>query len=506
MRSEDAEPPRAEDSNEPGEAIVIIVREPTSEMEKELVKKIISQRSKLARDRPRLRALRHIERSKIMQEVEQIDKVLDCVEINNITELNDTIMACAKIVTEKMCRNVERRQTGDVPAWKARLQRKLEDIRADLSRVVECRGIRDHDDPMRMRLEKKYRIRNKGYDVVIEELKQDLSAVSQKIKRYTERVEQYNQNRTFVNNQKRFYQDLQGNGNSTAEEAPDKEESRVFWQGIWSEETTHNTSAEWVNRVRGRLEHVERQEDLSINVDDVRKMVGRVPNWKSPGPDGVQGFWLKNLNSLHKLIANRVQKCLDDGSVPKWMTSGRTALIMKDPAKRRQPGNYRPITCLPLMWKTVTGILADKLYEHLSDQDVIGEEQKGCIRNSRGTKDHLMLDKAILRDSKRRSTNLAICWIDYQKAYDMLPHSWILETMELTGMAKNVIELIRNSMRSWNTELEYLGEGIAEVDVRRGIFQGDSLSPLPLCDGHDAALNSNEGGCSGLQVPTRPKG
>ena len=45
-------------------------------------------------------------------------------------------------------------------------------------------------------------------------------------------------------------------------------------------------------------------------------------------------------------------------------------------------------------------------------------------------------------------------------------------------MAKNVIELIRNSMRSWNTELEYLGEEIAEVDIKRGIFQGDSLSPL----------------------------
>ena len=63
---------------------------------------------------------------------------------------------------------------------------------------------------MRPRLEKKYRIRNKGYDVVSEELKQDLSAVSQNIKRYTERVEQYNQNWTFVNKQNLFDQELQG--------------------------------------------------------------------------------------------------------------------------------------------------------------------------------------------------------------------------------------------------------------------------------------------------------
>ena len=33
--------------------------------------------------------------------------------------------------------------------------------------------------------------------------------------------------------------------------------------------------------------------------------------------------------------------------------------------------------------------------------------------------------------------NLAMGWIDYQNAYDLLPHSWIIETMKLTGMASN---------------------------------------------------------------------
>ena len=88
-----------------------------------------------------------------------------------------------------------------------------------------------------------------------------------------------------------------------------------------------------------------------------------------------------------------------------------------------------------------------------------------------------MLDKTILRDNKKRNTNLAIEWIDYQKAYDLIPHSWIIETMKLTGMATNATELISKSMGSWNTELEFLGRKLAKVDIRRGIFQGDSLSP-----------------------------
>jgi len=110
-----------------------------------------------------------------------------------------------------------------------------------LSKVVECKR-RPYNDPLR-RLEGKYRTKDKGYDVVIEELKQNLRAVSQKIKRYTERVEQYNQNRMFTNNEKRFYQELQGT-ECTSKEAPDKEESKAFEQNIWDQPTKQNTNAE----------------------------------------------------------------------------------------------------------------------------------------------------------------------------------------------------------------------------------------------------------------------
>ena len=29
-----------------------------------------------------------------------------------------------------------------------------------------------------------------------------------------------------------------------------------------------------------------------------------------------------------------------------------------------------------------------------------------------------------------------MAWIDYKKAYDMVPHSWIIETLQLTGVAQ----------------------------------------------------------------------
>ena len=46
------------------------------------------------------------------------------------------------------------------------------------------------------------------------------------------------------------------------------------------------------------------------------------------------------------------------------------------------------------------------------------------------------------------------------------------------GIENNVEDLLNNSMKSWKLELNASGKTLGEVDIRRGIFQGDSLSPL----------------------------
>ena len=45
-------------------------------------------------------------------------------------------------------------------------------------------------------------------------------------------------------------------------------------------------------------------------------------------------------------------------------------------------------------------------------------------------------------------------------------------------MSGNIVEFIIKSMKSWNTNLTSCGEYLANVNIGRGILQGDSLSPL----------------------------
>ena len=67
-----------------------------------------------------------------------------------------------------------------------------------------------------------------------------------------------------------------------------------------------------------------------------------MPNWKSPSPDLVQEFWLKNFGSLHERVRLQLKEYLHSGFVPSWLTRGRTSLLQKDKSKGDVASNYRP--------------------------------------------------------------------------------------------------------------------------------------------------------------------
>ena len=46
----------------------------------------------------------------------------------------------------------------------------------------------------------------------------------------------------------------------------------------------------------------------------------------------------------------------------------------------------------------LTAIVADEIYNHPEENDLLPDEQKGCRRNSRPTKDQLLTDKAVTKN------------------------------------------------------------------------------------------------------------
>ena len=68
------------------------------------------------------------------------------------------------------------------------------------------------------------------------------------------------------------------------------------------------------------------------------------------------------------------------------------------------------------MLKLFTGVIAEQIYLHLDQEKLLPEEQKG-------TSDLLYIDWAVIKEVKSWNNNLAMVWIDFKKAYDMVPHS-----------------------------------------------------------------------------------
>ena len=185
---------------------------------------------------------------------------------------------------------------------------------------------------------------------------------------------------------------------------------------------------------------------MPIQIREITSYLSKAHNWKSPGSDQIQNYWLKAFPSTHKHITKNFSAIIEEPEkAPDWLTTGITYLIPKS-GDSKEVRNYRPITCLTTMYKTLTGIIAKRISTHLKEQSLLPTEQKGCHPGSKGCKDQLMISKAIYEDCRRRNKNLSIVWIDYQKAFDSVPHSWVEKSIELVGVNSKIVRFCKLSM------------------------------------------------------------
>ena len=77
-----------------------------------------------------------------------------------------------------------------------------------------------------------------------------------------------------------------------------------------------------------------------------------------------------------------------------------------------------------------------------------------------------------------RKKNLAVAWIDYKNAYDMDPHSWIAECLDMVWVSQQIKHFLPESMKARKVDLTLNNQPLGGVDIKREIFQGDLLSPL----------------------------
>jgi hypothetical protein len=179
---------------------------------REKIKSTYYQMTQITMDnRPRLQKLQSMFKLKVIMKTanEAVGEILDEKDLN-ITELSHLIYAAATVITEEINGMGEYRlqtQRSTTPPWVRCIQGSINDVRKELSALVEIqRNNRRVTNIQITRLLKKYNIEAKeSLDQLIEELQQKVSTKMQQLSRYRTRQNQYYQNKVFRTDRKKFY-------------------------------------------------------------------------------------------------------------------------------------------------------------------------------------------------------------------------------------------------------------------------------------------------------------
>ena len=167
-----------------------------------------------------------------------------------------------------------------------------------------------------------------------------------------------------------------------------------------------------------------------------------------------------------------------------WLSLAKTTLTPKN-ENTRIAKNYQQIACLNIMYKLYTSCLNIFLQEHCirnKRNNIITPEQAGGKPEVWGCIEQLLASKSILVEVKQRKRNLITIWLDYQKAFDSIPHDWMIQSIRLAKIPEKLVTAIETLTKQWATIVQLQGgqSSITSdvINFSNGIFQGDSISVL----------------------------
>ena len=349
---------------------------------------------------------------KVKQLINVTNQALNYIKehrVLDITDVNQLIYASPLVICKELGLKAWTTKTKyeNTPAWKKQIEQKIQEKRSDLSILTEIMKGSFVKDKKRKQLERKFNFKTKeDLCIVIETLKQQIQAKAQKMRRLEKRNRFFRQNKLFREDAKKFYREL-GKKQITVKCPPAIEQIQSFWGEIWEKNDRHNENAYWIKQQEDTYTDVEQQEWLEINAEETSNAIKKTSNWKAPGIDKVANFWIKALTSLHENMTTAFCDILiHPHKCPAWLTTGITFLLPKD-GDTSNPKNFRPITCLPTMYKILTSILTDGIYAFLDKNNILPPEQKGCRKESYGCKDQLLINKMIIEEVKSKKKNLS---------------------------------------------------------------------------------------------------
>ena len=161
---------------------------------------------------------------------------------------------------------------------------------------------------------------------------------------------------------------------------------------------------------------------------------------KSPGDDGLTTEFYKYFwNDLSPIYLKVLREIKEKKSLCPSQKRGMIVLAFKK-GEKEILGNYRPITCMNVDMKIITHALAKRIASVISN--LISNTQK-CVPGRQILKNLQLLQDLIDYINEKGDIGAAILLLDQEKAFDRMPHTFILKILRHFGFGEEIIDWIK---------------------------------------------------------------
>jgi len=167
-----------------------------------------------------------------------------------------------------------------------------------------------------------------------------------------------------------------------------------------------------------------------------------------------------------------------DGAVPQgWKIANVTPIFKK--GTKLDSGNYRPVSLTSHIGKLIESLIRDTMINHLSQNRLINESQHGfTFRHKKSCLTNLLEYLEYVVNQIDAGDPVDVIYLDFQKAFDKVPHRRLLQKLRAHGITGSIINWIENWLADREQRVVINGIRSRFTAVISGVPQGSILGPL----------------------------
>ena len=113
----------------------------------------------------------------------------------------------------------------------------------------------------------------------------------------------------------------------------------------------------------------------------------------------------------------------------------------------KDPGNYRPISVLPVASKLLERLLADQILEHLNKNKILSCVQHGYRKSYSTTTSLVQILEDVRKSTEKREIS-AILALDLTRAFDTISHKLLIKKLRKIGFSNESLQLMSNYLNN----------------------------------------------------------